>query len=125
MTTGLPSPQQTTRVPRVAEWLLQALLDERAREAVIGDLHEGYHVVRRDRGSTTARWWYWRHAARSVIACRLTGHRQPDARRFDFDPRARVSLRDLVRPALRQFRDQPLYHSPVQGHSRSRSVRPV
>ena len=36
---------------RTADWLLNALLDDRSREAVIGDLHEGYLAVRQDRGA--------------------------------------------------------------------------
>ena len=95
--------------PRIAERLLQALLDDRSRDAVIGDLHEGYLAARQSRGAVAAARWYWSQAIRSVIACRITGQRQTDARRYDFDPVARVSLRDLLRPAVRQFRDRPLY----------------
>ncbi len=53
--------------------------------------------------------WYWVHATRSLIACRISSRRQVEARRYDFDPIARVSLHDLMRPAFRQFRDRPLY----------------
>jgi hypothetical protein len=31
--------------PRAAEWLLQRLLDDRSRDAVLGDLHEGYASI--------------------------------------------------------------------------------
>jgi putative ABC transport system permease protein len=95
--------------PRPAEWLASVLLDERARDPILGDLYEGYEAVRRARGPGAARRWYWIHAARSVIACRITGHRQQDSRRYDFESIARISLRDLLRPALRQFNGQPLY----------------
>jgi putative ABC transport system permease protein len=99
----VPSP------PRLAERLLQALLDERSRDAVAGDLHEGYLAVRQQRGAAAAARWYLIQAARSVIACRITGRRQPDTRRYDFDAAGAVSLRDLLRPSFRQFRDRPLY----------------
>jgi putative ABC transport system permease protein len=95
--------------PRIAERLLQALLDEPARDAVLGDLHEGLNTLHRVRGAGAARRWYWMQAARSVIACRVTGQRQQQSRRYDFEPSSSASLRDLIRPAFRQFRDQPLY----------------
>jgi putative ABC transport system permease protein len=101
--------------PRTAERLLQALLDDRSRDAVLGDLHEGYLAARQQRGAAAAAWWYWLHALRSVIACRITGHRRADERRYDFEPATRVSLRDMVRPALRQFRDRPLYAAASSG----------
>lgn len=95
--------------PRLAERLLQALLDEQALEPVLGDLHEGFNATNESRGPGAARRWYWIQAARSVIACRITGQRQYQSRRYDFDPAAALSLRDAIRPALRQFRDHPLY----------------
>jgi putative ABC transport system permease protein len=101
--------------PRTAERLLQSLLDERSRDAVLGDLHEGYLAARQQRGAGAAARWYWAHAARSVIACRITGHRRGDERRFDYEPVASVSLRDLLRPAFRQFRDRPLYAAASAG----------
>ncbi len=97
------------RPPRIAAWLLQSLLDDRSRDAVIGDLHEGYLSARNSCGAALAARWYWGQAMRSLIACRISGQRQADARRYDFDPIARVSLRDLLRSAFRQFRDRPLY----------------
>jgi putative ABC transport system permease protein len=95
--------------PRLAARLLHALLDADSREAVEGDLHEGYVTVREQRGAGAATRWYWKHAIRSVVACRITGRRHADSRRYDFDDGPRFSLRDLVRPSLRQFRDRPLY----------------
>ena len=95
--------------PRIAAKFLQALLDDRSRDAVVGDLHEGYVAMRQQRGAAAAARWYWSQAIRSVIACRVTGNRHADARPFDFEPTSRVSARDLLRPALRQFRDRPLY----------------
>lgn len=93
----------------MTDWLLQRLLDDASREAVIGDLHEGYAAVRRRRGALAASWWYHAQAARSIVTCRLTGRRQGDAHRYDFDSVASATLRDLLRPAVRQFRDKPLY----------------
>ena len=103
------SARKATAPPRTAEWLLQVLLDGGSRDAVMGDLHEGFHKLRQRRGVVAARRWYWMQAARSVIACRLTGRRGYESRRFDFDRTSGVTLRDLMRPAFRQFRDQPLY----------------
>ncbi len=97
------------RPPRIPERWLHTLLDERSREAVLGDLHEGFSALRRARGAGAARRWYWLQATRSVIACRITGRRQHQSRRYDFESAASVSLRDLLGPAFRQFRDHPLY----------------
>ncbi|HWI19620.1 MAG TPA: ABC transporter permease [Vicinamibacterales bacterium] len=99
----------TVRPPHLAERLLQSLLDERSRDVVVGDLHEGFHAVHERRGAAAAARWYWSQAIQSVFACRISGRRQADARQFDFEPVARVSARDLLRPAFRQFRDRPLY----------------
>lgn len=97
------------RPPRAVTWLLLRLLDHASRECVAGDLEEGFAHVLQQRGRAVATLWYWRQSAQSVIACRLTGRRRADERPMDFEPHARVSLRDLLRPAIRQFRDQPLY----------------
>ena len=97
------------RPPRIAERLLQAVLDEPSRDAVLGDLHEGYDALRQRGSAGAAARWYWLQAVRSLIACRITGRRQHQSRRYDFDPSASFSVRDLLRPAFRQFRDQPLY----------------
>jgi putative ABC transport system permease protein len=98
-----------SRPPRIPERLLHALLDDDSLEAVTGDLQEGYQEILERRGSAPAARWYWRHALRSIVTCRITGHRRHDTRRFDFDDTIRVSVWDLVRPSLRQFRDRPLY----------------
>lgn len=95
--------------PRMPDRLLQALLDDESLEAVSGDLHEGFLEVHDRRGAAAARRWYWRNAVRSIITCRITGHRSRGSRRFDFDDTGRISLRDLLRPSLRQFKDRPLY----------------
>lgn len=98
-----------TRPPRPIEWLLQRLLDDASREAVIGDLHEQFVSTARDRGATAATWWYAVEAARSLLSCRITGRRREPGRRYDFEASSGLSLRDLLRQAFRQFRDQPLY----------------
>lgn len=97
------------RPPRLLAWLLQRLLDTASRDAVAGDLEEEYRHLRTRRGMVHANAWYAKHAARSVVACRVTGRRRADYRPMDFDTGGHVTLRDLVRPALRQFRDHPLY----------------
>ena len=100
---------ESPRPPRIAKWLLHRLLDADSREAVTGDLHEGYVAVRRHHHAAAASRWYWTQAVRSIVACRITGQRQDEGRRLDFDEPGGMSLRDLLRPAIRQFKDQPLY----------------
>jgi putative ABC transport system permease protein len=101
-------PENDVRPPRILTALCGLLLDHGSREAVLGDLDEGYANVHR-RGVWAARWWYAVQALRSVVSCRITGRRRADERLFDEEPGARPNLRDLLRPALRQFRDHPLY----------------
>ena len=55
-----------------------------------------------------------------MIACRMTGQRQTESRRYDFDPTARVSLRDLVGPAFRQFRRPAVVRPRVHRDTRPR-----
>jgi predicted permease len=93
----------------LAEWLVQHLLHAEAREVVAGDLEEEYRRVRRTRTPTAAAFWYWHEALRSIVACRLTGRRSAHERRHDSESGGGASLRDLVRPAIRQFRTKPLY----------------
>ena len=103
------SSENGVRAPRILTALCGLLLDRASREAVLGDLDEGYATVHRRRGVRAAGWWYAVQAFRSVVSCRITGRRRGDERSFDQEPGARPSLRDLLRPALRQFRDHPLY----------------
>jgi putative ABC transport system permease protein len=98
-----------TRPPALAAWLLQRLLDRGAYEAVAGDLDEEYLLIRDARGAAAAQSWYWIAAIRSIVSCRLTGQRHIERRRMDFDAGSRASLRDVVKPAFRQFRDHPVY----------------
>ena len=99
----------TSQPPRTAAILLARLLDAGSRESVCGDLHEGYVTIRSAHGTRRAWWWYWTHAVRSIVACRITGQRRAAERRLDYAPGRRPSLQDVMRPALRQFRDHPLY----------------
>jgi putative ABC transport system permease protein len=99
----------SAKPPRLAEWLVQRLLDAESREAVSGDLQEEYEQRLRTRGVGGAARWYWKEAIRSIVACRITGQRRAESRPLDFETGNPLSLRDLWRPAVRQFRDQPLY----------------
>jgi MacB-like periplasmic core domain len=104
-----------TRPPRLAEWLLQQLLDAESREAVAGDLEEEYQTCRARGSALRAAVRYWAQAARSVVSCRLTGRRRAESRRMDYEAGGRASVRDMLRPALRQFKDQPLYTTACAG----------
>lgn len=55
--------------PRLANWLLQHLLDEPHADALIGDLTE-LHTGGRSRG------WYWRQAAIAIAASQIAGLRR-------------------------------------------------
>jgi predicted permease len=97
------------RPPVIAAWLLERLLDAASCEAVAGDLDEEFRRIAARRGDVAASFWYWHAALKSIASCRITGRRVRDARRMDFDAGPRFSLRDLLRPAWRQFRDHPIY----------------
>jgi putative ABC transport system permease protein len=98
-----------TRPPALAAWLLERLLDADSYEAIAGDLHEEYLEVRRSAGAAAAWRRYWMASVRSIVSCRFTGERRIERPRMDFDARGGVSMRDLMKPAFRQFRDHPLY----------------
>ncbi len=57
-----------SRVPRLPEAMLEALLDSGRREFVMGDLEEEYLNHRARRGAVNSYFWYWRHALGSIIA---------------------------------------------------------
>jgi predicted permease len=99
----------TARPPALALWLLVRLLDRDSYEAVAGDLDEEFLRVHESHGRGAAARGYWSAAIRSIVVCRITGERRVERRRMDFDGGARASLRDLLKPALRQFRDHPVY----------------
>ena len=56
--------------PRLATRMLEALLPEESREAVIGDLTESYEQ-RVDRGPVRAAWRYWREACVALLALQI------------------------------------------------------
>ena len=97
------------RPPAIPAWLLMRLLDAHSYEAVAGDLEEEYQSVRASRGPAVAALAFWIAAARSIVACRITAERRIERRPMDFDTSGGVSMRDLIKPAFRQFRDHPLY----------------
>ena len=97
------------RPPSVPAWLLRRLLDTHSYEAVAGDLDEEYQSRRAASGPAAASARYWIAAMRSIVACRITAERRSERRPMDFDASGGVSMRDLIKPAFRQFRDHPLY----------------
>ena len=64
----MSAPAPGSRVPRLAEAMLKALLDSRRREFVMGDLEEEYLSRREERGAVNTYFWYWRHAVGSIVA---------------------------------------------------------
>ena len=99
------------RPPRMARWLLQALLPELYREAVLGDAEEEFH--RRVRAGRAARMWYWKQVVH-VDVLRL----RRQARTWSRHTRGRrIGMRDIVRTevtqALRVFRRSPGFVSAV------------
>ncbi len=69
-----------SRVPRLAEAMLKALLDSRRREFVMGDLEEEYLSRREERGAVNTYFWYWRHAVGSIVAqAKSAGASRPHA----------------------------------------------
>lgn len=98
----------SARPPAAASWLLERLLDRDSYEAVAGDLDEEFLHLNKSRGPRAAARWYWQAALRSIVECRITGARHVERRRMDFDSSS-ASLRDLLKPAFRQFRDHPVY----------------
>jgi putative ABC transport system permease protein len=95
--------------PAIPAWLLLRLLDTESYEAVAGDLEEEYHARRESSGPAAASARYWMAAMRSIVACRITEQRRIERRPMDFDASGGVTMRDLITPALRQFRHHPLY----------------
>jgi drug/metabolite transporter superfamily protein YnfA len=52
--------------PRIAIWLLESLLPEEDRDAVVGDLIEESALRARASTRATATWWCWGQVARSI-----------------------------------------------------------
>ncbi len=56
-------PDRTPTPPRLATRLLtRALEHDPAAPAILGDLHEAFVRLARDRGTGAARRWYWKEA---------------------------------------------------------------
>jgi hypothetical protein len=52
--------------PRIAMWLLECLVPEGDRDAVVGDLIEESALRARGRNGGTAAWWCWGQVVRSI-----------------------------------------------------------
>lgn len=52
--------KQGQKPPRLAEWLLAHLANDRSNSAIIGDLEEEYSVLAESRGHASALFWYWK-----------------------------------------------------------------
>jgi hypothetical protein len=56
----------TPALPQVAIWLLERLLPEADRDAIVGDLIEESALRARASTRTTTAWWCWGQVARSI-----------------------------------------------------------
>jgi predicted permease len=87
---GLSERRESTRPPRLAEWLLQRLLPRDAADAAIGDLNEEY---------TGRRLWYWAQALSLISGYRSRyqdkSEQQPGTDTMQQD--IRYALRSLAR----------------------------
>jgi putative ABC transport system permease protein len=75
-----------TSPPRLARWIVAALVREPMREFLLGDLDEQFAETLRDRGPRRARRRYWSQAVRSLGPARAIGRRSHvhgPGRRFD------------------------------------------
>jgi predicted permease len=93
-------------VPRVALWLLGALLPEAEREYVIGDLLEDFHDHDTGSGGLGARAAFWRQTIAAVWALSLHGERAVGSTAPHGDPLMRQLWTDL-RHAARSIRSAP------------------
>ncbi|HYC51436.1 MAG TPA: ADOP family duplicated permease [Gemmatimonadaceae bacterium] len=93
--------------PRVATWLLEQLLPEESRDAVIGDLVEAYDAMRSEH-PVRARVQYWREAIAALASLQTTPHNVTA-----YTPATRESLMQSVladvRHALRVLRRAPAF----------------
>ncbi len=97
----------TARPPRLAEFLLSALLPPRYRDQQLGDLGEEFSARRSRRGLLHAWWWYWRQTLRSLgpnVALRI---RNPHALKTRSN-RMETLLQDL-RYGIRGIRRSPAF----------------
>lgn len=56
------------KVPRLGELLISVVCQRKVREAVLGDLEEGFQTRAHARGARIARRWYWWQVAKSAAA---------------------------------------------------------
>jgi putative ABC transport system permease protein len=89
--------------PRLARWMVTALVREPMREILLGDLDEQFFETARDQGPRRARRWYWSQSLRSIgpaRAVRGPGRAQSSDWRFDMSRNWRdlvVGVRTIVR----------------------------
>ena len=72
-----------TSPPRLARWIVAALVHEPVREFLLGDLDEQFAETMRDKGGRRARRWYWSQVLRSIPPARTiarNSHAQPPRR---------------------------------------------
>ena len=87
--------------PRVAEWLLQRLLDAASSEAISGDLAEEFAGRAKSQGTGRATWWYWRQVIASIATRRSPRRRHSEINREPNRPTPRAGLLDGFRQDLR------------------------
>ncbi len=96
-----------TSPPRIARWMVAALVREPTREFLLGDLDEQFQDTVRDCGSRRARRWYWSQTLRSIGPARAIRRAPPDrwrVGRFDMS-----SFWSDVVVGLRTIRRSPGY----------------
>ena len=59
------------KTPRLGQWILRVVLPEDLRDAVMGDLEEGFGTAK------SPRLWFWRQVAASLPPAILMGWRRP------------------------------------------------
>src|SRR3984893_2120364 len=68
------------RPPRLAVWLVDQVAAPDRREAILGDLQEGFAAVATQTGITSARHWFWRQTARTLVHLSVASIRKSPAR---------------------------------------------
>ncbi|MDB4908773.1 MAG: efflux transporter, permease protein [Gemmatimonadetes bacterium] len=95
------------RPPRLATWLLDALLPTDEREPVVGDLSELFHRRLATNGLRSARAAFWRDALSAIVSIRASDS-SPAARPIPGDGMLASFLADL-RHAVRVLRRAPAF----------------
>lgn len=105
----------TPRPPKVVEWLMHASLGPADRQAVLGDLHEEFHLRAGRDGSRKATRWCWQRLRRSLLPNlrrRFEQSREARARLAPDGARRRFGAEGLVqdlRHAVRSLRATPTF----------------